>query len=152
MTMTSLIPARGKSLLALLRNNSGAAIVEFGLLAPVFLAMMFGMLQVGVYLQNYNAVQSVASDGARYVMVEYQKDNTLTDEQIRSVMLGVATNTPYILDTDRIVVNVDRSGASRVDGATEIDISIQYTLTDFIPGVELPLTVVRYSRSVWVVT
>jgi Flp pilus assembly protein TadG len=152
MTMTSLIPARGKSLLALLRNNSGAAIVEFGLLAPVFLTMMFGMLQVGVYLQNYNAVQSVASDGARYVMVEYQKDNELSDEQISSVMLGVATNAPYILDTDRIVVNIDRTGESRVDGATEIDISIEYTLNDFVPGVELPLTVVRYSRSVWVVT
>lgn len=142
-------PARRLSS-ALLRNCSGAAIIEFALLAPVFLAMIFGVMQVGIYLQNYNAVQSVASDAARYVMIEYQKDNALTDEQIRAVLIGVATNSPYILNSDRINITVDRSGASRVDGAIEIDVSIAYTLSEFIPGVELPLTVVRYSRSVWV--
>lgn len=152
MTMKFLPALSPKSWAAVLRNSSGAAVIEFALIAPAFLAMLFGMLQVGIYLQNYNAVQSVASDGARYVMIEYQKDNTLTDEQIRSVMLGVATNSPYILDTDRLNVSVDRSGTSRVDGAIEIDINIDYTLSEFIPGIELPLTVVRYSRSVWVVT
>jgi Flp pilus assembly protein TadG len=141
-----------RTLRAVLRNRAGAAVVEFGLLAPVFIAMVFGILQVGIYLQNYNAVQSVASDGARYVMVEYQKDNALDDEQIRSVMLAVATNSPYLLDSDRLNVVVDRSGTSRVDGTVEVDINISYTLSDIIPGIEIPLSVVRYSRSVWVVS
>lgn len=135
----------------LIRSQSGAAIIEFALLGPLFLMMLIGVLQVGIYLQNYNAVQSLASDSARYVMVEYQKTNTLNDEQIRSVMLGMSTNSPYLLNPDRLDIIVDRSGASRVNGAIEIDMELRYQLTDFIPGVELPLSIISYSRSVWVV-
>ena len=142
---------RRASLRTLGRNTKGAAIIEFALLAPMFFAMLFGVLQVGIYLQNYNAVQSLASDGARYVMVEYQKDNALTDEQIRTVLLGEAVNAPYLLDSDRLVVTVDRSGASRVDGASEIDIAFSYQLRNYIPGLELPGSTITYSRPVWVV-
>lgn len=133
------------------RSQSGAAIVEFALLAPVFLIMFMGVLQVGIYLQNYNAVQSLASDAARFVMIENQKNNNLTNEQVRSILLGLSTNSPYLLDTDRLVITVDRSGVSRVTGATEIDIEMRYTLSNFLPGLELPLSVISYSRSVWVV-
>ena len=127
-------------------------VIEFGLLAPVFLMLVFGMLQVAFYMQHLNAVQSLASDGARYVMIEYQKNNQLNDDQIREVMLARATSQAYLLESDRIQITIDRSGASRVTGAAEIDLTVNYTLENFIPGVQLPLSVIRYSRSVWVVT
>lgn len=147
------LSSRRVSRLSLLPDNrSGAAAIEFALLAPAFFMMFFGVFQVAVYLQNYNAVQSLASDGSRYVMVEYQKNNTLTDEQIRSVMLGEAVNAPYLLDTDRLSINIDRTGTSRITGATEIDIELQYQLSDFLPGVTLPLSTITYSRPVFVVT
>jgi Flp pilus assembly protein TadG len=132
------------------RSQSGAAVVEFGLLAPLFFMMLFGVLQTGIYLQNYNAVQSVTSDAARHVMIEYQKDNPLAEDQIRSVLLGMATTSPYLLNTDRIEIDIDSSGPSRVTGTTEIDVRVRYTLSDFVPGVELPLSVIDYNRSVWV--
>ncbi|MBV7267025.1 TadE/TadG family type IV pilus assembly protein [Erythrobacter ani] len=131
-------------------DSAGATAVEFGLLAPIFFLMLLGVIQTGVYLQNYNAVQSLASDGARYVMIEYQKNNALTDEQIRSVLLGEAVNAPYLLDTDRLNITVDRTGTSRLSGATEIDITLDYTLNDFVP-IDMPGTTINYSRPVWVV-
>ena len=140
-----------RSLSTCLRDAKGGAAVEFALLAPVFFMLMFGVLQVGVWLQNYNAVQSLASDGARYVMVEYQKDNALTDEQIRTVVLGEAVNAPYLLKSDRLQVTVDRSGASRVSGATEIDLTLTYTLNEFIPNFTLPGSTITYTRPIWVV-
>lgn len=151
MTQTSLRKAISRANVVA-RNDKGSAVVEFALLAPVFLMLLFGVLQVGVYLQNYNAVQSLASDGARYVMVEYEKSNELSDEQIRQVILGEAVNSPYLLDTDRLNITVDSTGASRVTGATEIDLTIQYTLDDFVPYWEIPGTTITYSRPVWVVT
>lgn len=135
-----------------LRTTRAAAAVEFALLAPLFFGLLFGVLQVGIYLQNYNAVQSVASDGVRIVMIEYQKGNELSDEQIRSVILARAVNAPYLLDTDRLIVNVDRSDDSRISGATEIEIEIGYTLADFVPGYELPGSTIRYERSIFVVS
>lgn len=140
------------NLAAVLRDERGSLVVEFGLLAPVFLMLVFGMLQVAFYMQHLNAVQSLASDGARYVMIEYEKNNELSDNQIREVLLSRATSAQYLLDTDRVQITVDRSGASRVTGATEIDLTVSYTLENFIPGVTLPLSVIRYSRSVWVVS
>lgn len=147
-TSTSALPTKRSTPL---RDSQGAAAIEFALLAPMFLVMLFGVLHMGIYLQNYNAVQSLASDGARYAMIEYQKDNQLTDEQLQGVILGMATTAPYLLDTDRVDITVDRSSESRVDGAIEIDLSINYSRMDLIPGLELPLSVIRYSRSVWVV-
>jgi Flp pilus assembly protein TadG len=144
--------ARRPVLSALLRDERGSMVVEFGLLAPVFLMLVFGMLQVAFYMQHLNAVQSLASDGARFVMIEYQKNNPLSNDQIREVLLSRATSQQYLLDTDRVQITVDRSGASRVTGATEIDLTVNYTLENFIPGVTLPLSVISYSRSVWVVT
>lgn len=131
-------------------DRTGAAAIEFALLAPLFFLIFFGVFQVAVYLQNYNAVQSLASDGARYVMVEYQKNNTLSDEQIRSVVLGEAVNSPYMLNTDQLTVNVQRPDDSRIDGTTEIEIALEYQLSDFLPGVELPLSKVKYDRPVFV--
>ena len=61
------------------RATDGASAVEFAILAPVFLSLFFGVLQFGVWLQNYNAIRSVTLDGARAVMIEYQNDNTLWD-------------------------------------------------------------------------
>lgn len=145
--------SKSRSRIATLRdNNSGSALIEFALLAPVFLILFFGVFQVAVYLQNYNAVKSLASDGSRYVMVEYQKNNTLADEQIESVLLGEAVNAPYLLDTDRLIVEVDRSGVSRIAGATEIEIGLTYQLPDIIPGLTLPLSTITYDRPVFVVT
>lgn len=132
-------------------DSKGAAVIEFALLAPMFFLLLLGVLQVGVYLQNYNAVQSLASDGARYVMVEYQKENSLSDEQIRTVLLGEAVNAPYMLDSDRLQITVDRTGASRVGGAVEIDLTLTYATSDFLP-IDMPGSTITYSRPVWVVS
>jgi len=132
-------------------DTQGGPLIEFALLAPIFILALIGVLQLAVYLQNYNAVRSVTSDGARYVMVEYQKNNTVTDEQIRSVVLGLAVNAPYLLDTDRLSIDIDRSGTSRISGATEIDIDVSYTPPDYLPQAGIQAFTVSYSRPVFVV-
>ena len=43
---------------------------------------MVGVVQVGLHVQNVNAVRNLAADGARAAMVEYQRGNLLTAEQI----------------------------------------------------------------------
>lgn len=135
----------------LARDCTASMAVEFALLAPVFLTMFVGLFQVSVYLQNYNAVRSLASDAVRAVTVEYQKENTLSAGQIESVMLAMAVNAPYLLDTDRITINVQQEGMSRVNGAIEFDIDITYVEEDWLPFVDLPDLTLEYSRPIFVV-
>ena len=47
------------------------------------MAMMLGVFQIGIGMQNYNAMRSVASDVMRYAVVNYQTNNDLTDQQLR---------------------------------------------------------------------
>ncbi|WP_128892662.1 TadE/TadG family type IV pilus assembly protein [Erythrobacter sp. HKB08] len=135
----------------LARDLRGAIAIEFALLAPVLITMMVGVFHMGVYMQNYNAVRSIASDAARYTMVEYQKGNELTTTQIRSVVLASAVNTPYMLDSDRLTISVREVGTSRVTDATELDLDITYTMEDWLPFVTLPATTLTYSRPIFVV-
>nr|WP_137678375.1 TadE/TadG family type IV pilus assembly protein [Parerythrobacter lutipelagi] len=129
----------------------GAIAVEFALLAPLLITMMIGVFQMGVYMQNYNAVRSLASDSARYTMIEYQRGNEIDNETIRSVLLGDAVNAPYFLDTDRLVITVTTADTSRVTDAKEINVAISYTLEDFLPFVELPQQTLTYDRPIFVV-
>jgi len=135
-----------------LREDQTASMaVEFALLGPLLLTLIVGVFHVATYMQNYNAVRSIASDGARYTMIEYQKGNDVTNTQIRSVLLSAATNAPYLLDTDRLTISVDDVITSRVTGAKELEIDISYTLEDWLPFVTLPETTLNYSRPIFVV-
>jgi Flp pilus assembly protein TadG len=42
------------------RDRRGAVMVEFALIGPALLAMLFGVLQFGLGMQNYNALRSIS--------------------------------------------------------------------------------------------
>lgn len=47
------------------RNESGAAAIEFAIVAPVFLLVIFTLIAYGIYLSAAHAVQQIAADAAR---------------------------------------------------------------------------------------
>ncbi len=135
----------------LLRDRSGAIAIEFALLGPLLITMIFGVFQTGIYLQNYNAVRSLASDAGRLVMIESQRGNDIANQDIQSVVRGIAVNAPYLLNTDRLQVTATTQATSRVTGAKEISVQIDYTPSDILPFVDLPATTISYSRPIFVV-
>jgi Flp pilus assembly protein TadG len=135
----------------LLGDRSGAIAIEFALLGPLLLTMMFGVFQTGIYLQNYNAVRSLGSDAGRLVMIEFQKGNDIANQDIQSVVRGIAVNAPYLLNPDRLWVTTTTEPTSRVTGAKEISVQIDYTPSDILPFVELPDTTISYTRPIFVV-
>ena len=50
---------------SLLRCRSGSSAVEFAIIAPVLLLMLFSLIGYGVYLAEAHAVQQIAADAAR---------------------------------------------------------------------------------------
>lgn len=135
----------------LLGDRCGAIAIEFALLGPLLITMMFGVFQSGIYLQNYNAVRSLGSDSGRLVMIEFQKGNDMANQDIQSVIRGLAVNAPYLLKPDRLQVTTTTEATSRVTGAKEISVRIDYTPTDILPFVELPNTTISYTRPIFVV-
>ena len=135
----------------ILADRSGAIAIEFALLGPLFLTMMFGVFQVGMYMQNYNAVRSLGSDAGRFVMIEFQKGNDMANADIQSVIRGIAVNPPYLLNPDKLQVTTTTALASRVTGAKEVSVQIDYTPSDILPFVELPATTISFEQPIFVV-
>jgi Flp pilus assembly protein TadG len=56
------------------RNDRGAAAVEFALIAPLFFALLFGIIELGVTLNEHQAVEAAAREGARVLALPSTSD------------------------------------------------------------------------------
>jgi Flp pilus assembly protein TadG len=131
-------------------STRGASAVEFALLAPVFIALMIGVVEVGVYMQNNNAVRSLAGDAARFAAVEYQKHNVVTESTLETNIQAMGIASPYNLNNNLLVVDVNEVIPSRVNGAREFDLDITYNLPDIIGGTTVDNITLNYSRPLFV--
>lgn len=83
------------------RNQSGATAVEFAILLPVFLTLVFGIVVFGSYLTMVHGVQQLAAEAARMSIAG------LTDGERGSLALGYVTSsaTSYpLLDATKLNV------------------------------------------------
>ncbi|WP_379546722.1 TadE family protein [Qipengyuania sp. DSG2-2] len=125
-------------------------LIEFALIGPVVIGLMLGVLQVGVALQNYNAVRSAAADAARYAVVQYQAGNTPSDAQIETEAESIATSSPYFLKSDRLVLDVDQEATQSIAGAIEMTISATYTPELILPFFSWKAPAMTYERPIFV--
>lgn len=51
------------------RRRTGQAIVEFALVAPIFLLMLFAIIEFGRYIYTVQILNNAAREGARYAIV-----------------------------------------------------------------------------------
>lgn len=131
-------------------DSRGAAIVEFGILAPLIIAMMLGVFQIGITMHAYNALRSLAGDTTRYATVEYQKDRSLTDDQITQWAEGRAVDGTYVLDGNDLIVTTQTPATQRVNGARERTLTLSYTLPGLLSFIGVNGFTITYSRSIFV--
>lgn len=74
------------SVLARLRNESGAAVVEFALVLPLILVLIFGIIDMGRLLFTANALTSAVREGARYAAVQTNPTRDAVYDRIRNHM------------------------------------------------------------------
>jgi TadE-like protein len=142
-----------RKLIASLRSNqAGSAVVEFALIGPLFLTMFFGVMQVGIGMQSYNALRSISADTARYAVVNYQRSNLLTPIQLQTYARNLAKAPPYGLEpSPRFTVFVSIPATQRIAGATEFQIRVTYRVRTWLGLVgvgEVPLT---YTRPIFLI-
>lgn len=133
------------------RNETGSALVEFAILAPVVFGMIFGVIQIGASMQSYNAMRSIASDTARYATVEYMKKNEVSDAALQSYAQNLAASPPYALRGTPPLIAVDPVATPRVDGTFEKTLTITYTPPNFMPIMAITMPELSYSRPIFVI-
>ncbi len=139
-----------RKLTSLRADLRGSAAVEFALIGPAFLALFFGVIQIGSGMQNYNALRGISAEVARHAVVSRQTGAQVNPNNLQTYATTKATAAPYGLQDSRFVATVTQP-ATRVTGATEYTIRLTYNVPTFLGfiGVDnIPLT---YTQSVFVV-
>jgi Flp pilus assembly protein TadG len=139
-----------RPILSRLRSDcQGSMAVEFALLAPVFLAMIFGVLYVGMALQNYNAVRNLSADVARYAVIAHQSGNTLSNSQLRTYAVTHAQGAPYLLRGSGVDATVSTPTTQRVAGVIERQITITYEFENVVDFVGINAPFISYTRPIF---
>ena len=131
-------------------NETGATLIEFAMLGPVIIMMLIGVVQVAALTQSYNALRSVAADTARYAIVEYQKQNSVTDTTVEDFAEMLGTGPRYQL-TSNLSASVANATNQRVDGATEKTLTVTYTPPAIMPIVDWVSPTLTYSRPIFLI-
>jgi Flp pilus assembly protein TadG len=83
------------------RGERGETLIEFAFASVLFFVMIFGAIEFGIAVWEYNLVSDLAQEGARYAMVHgVNSGNPKTEAEVasyvqsRAIGLNVTTTTP----------------------------------------------------------
>ena len=136
----------------LTRDGNGAAVVEFAILAPVIFTLMFGVIQVGIQMWCYNSMRAIAADAVRYTMVEYQKQDQVTADQIRTKAIAIAVNSPYNFNIDKLGTVAVNNPATDIAGMTKYTLSMTYTPPTVLDFTGIRAPTITFVRPIYVPT
>ncbi len=86
---------RSRNVLKLLKDESGATFIEFGILASVFLTLSFAIIDFGRMMWLNNTMEHVATEGARYAAVRGAgKVSPVDEDQVKAYVRDRATGVP----------------------------------------------------------
>lgn len=129
-----------------LSDKKGGSAVEFALILPVFVLILFGLVAYGIYFGAANSVQQLAADAARASIAGLDEDER---RKLAASYIHDNASGYMLLDGDYISVDVTSGRRSR----SQFDVSISYD-ADRLPiwnmriPLPLPGKVIRRSSTI----
>ncbi len=115
----------------LIKNEKGASAVEFALILPILIMLVFGIFQFGIAYNNYITITHAAREGARLAAVD------LNNPLLKQIIIERAYPIP-ITEADIIISTPE---GTKIGDPVEVEIT--YDITIEIPLVgswDIPLT------------
>jgi hypothetical protein len=120
-------------------NNKGNAVLEFALILPLLLLILFGITEFGRAIMTTNVLNSAAREGARLAAVSPLSDSLAVRTRIVEV-LDAANVIPSGIDIQYLP-----SDLVRVRVTTDFQILSAGVIESFVGSIELAgTTVMRY--------
>jgi Flp pilus assembly protein TadG len=130
-------------------DRRGSTIIEFGLLAPAFIVMLLGVLQVGIGLQNYNAMRSLSADVARYAMIEKAKGTVMSNSALQTYAENLGSGAPYLLIANNLDVTIEPATTPQISDASELTLTVEYQIPSVLEGLGLEGPEIDYQRPIF---
>ena len=134
----------------LYRDERGATVIEFAILGPALIMMLLGVMQVGLYMQAQNALSSIAGDMSRYMSVEYQKDNEITNTQLEALAYTRAVSAPYLLNGSRVGTTASNAALQPIANVREIELTLTYQVPNVMAFTTMGPMQLSYKKSIFV--
>jgi Flp pilus assembly protein TadG len=106
------------------RNSDGATVVEFALVAPTFLALLFAILESALMFFASQVLETVAQDSARQIFTGQEQTKGLAlNLQAADFASIVCSKVPALFDCTKISIDVESypSFSSSINLALPID-------------------------------
>ncbi len=138
-------PAAAKSIILrrFRRNRKGSAAVEFALVAPIFFAILFAIIELGLVFFASQILETTAQDASRLIMTGQAQNAGLTQAQFKNAVCARLT---LMFDCPNgISIDVQSySQFSSVNIADPIDASKNFVApNNYLPGNAGDIVVVR---------
>jgi Flp pilus assembly protein TadG len=111
------------------KNEEGAGLVEFAILAPLLVILLFGLLEFGLSLYAKEVLTNASREGARYGVIYCTPRRTIP--QIKAQVQDYLTKSGF---TDTADINVSADPASlKSNDLLTVAVSYPYTF-QVLPG------------------
>nr|WP_269932306.1 TadE/TadG family type IV pilus assembly protein [Aminobacter sp. HY435] len=124
--------------------QSGTSAIEFAIIAPVFLLLVFGMIAYGIYFGAMHSVQQMAADAARTAIAGLDETER---KALAQRFIDLNADGYVFIDKSKLVVSVKDSEAD----AEQFVVSLRYDarqlpVWNLLPVLPVPeKTIVRSS-------
>ena len=128
----------------LLRADHGSGLVEFALVLPGFLALMFGMVEFGRLGMTHLTAKHAVAEAARYAVTGRQRLDPETGEAIgraESIRMALQENVGGLAITDSVVLDPPDGGGPE----DLVRVSVSFTYRYFLPGLAEVLPPVAFT-------
>ena len=123
-----------------MKKKKGQVIVEFALILPLFLLMIFGLIYSGMLFHDYSTLSNVARSATREVAISSDTSNAITnvrayyyDEKENRFTQGIITNL-YVPSSSNPFTIDPNSGNDGKDIVTTINmtLNVKFPLIDMV--------------------
>lgn len=109
-------------------NERGAAAVEFALLLPVLMLILFGIIEFGMIMYSREVITNASREGARSGIVQATVKPTVGE--IQTMVTNYLTGTG--IDPNAVTINVIGAGLTAPNILT---VTVNYPYNFFVPAI-----------------
>lgn len=113
-------------------NIRGNALIEFALVSPILLVLLFGTIEFGVIFYDKAVITNASREGARYGVI-YRSPTYASSAQVTTYVQGYCTGKLVTFSgaSTSVSVTVTPSSASPTTGDT-LKVTVSYIYTDLV--------------------
>jgi Flp pilus assembly protein TadG len=106
-------------------NRRGSVLVEFAFVVVIFMTLLLGMLQFGVYLNVTNSLWNLSREGARFAAVQKNTDAAAN----ANIMAYIEKVRPPIVLASALTAKITPDSATARTSGTSVTITLTYDMT-----------------------